>query len=124
MDAAIDAMGKEYFGLSEERLKLWQEKNIYESVRRSRILWKQSPHTYSFYIVRRQQDNAVGARLRELEKLYEKKLQSFYPNIPSAMVEATRATLFGLAVSPTLSEEGLLLAVDLVRGLLDRNAKA
>lgn len=124
MNAAIDALGKEYFGLSEDRLQLWKDKNIYESIRRSRILWQKSPHTYSFYILRRQQDNAVGARLRDLEKMYEKKMKIFYPNIPSAMVEATRATFFGLAVSPTLSEEGLQIAVDLVIGLLERSLKS
>lgn len=120
MNSAVEILGKEYFGLNDERMNLWRDGNIYESVRRSRALWQASPHVYSFYILRREQDNPVGERLRELERLYEKKLQGFYPGISKAMQDATRATLIGLAVSPSLSEEGLRYSIDLVRKLLDR----
>jgi AcrR family transcriptional regulator len=120
MQTAVDYLGKEYFGLSEDRMELWKQRNIYESVSRSRKLWQKSPYSYSFYVMRRDLQNPVGETIRDLEKKYEEKLRSFYPSASRNMHDAVTAVLFGLAVSPTLTEDGLKNAVQIVEAYLSQ----
>ena len=122
LSAAVDYLGKEYFGLNEERLDLWKQNQIFESIHRSRVLWKKSSYVYSFYILRREQDNIAGQKLRELESLYEKKLRSFLPHLSQELFDAVQAILFGLAVSPRLSDEGLKTSFQLVQSHLGENS--
>jgi AcrR family transcriptional regulator len=118
MQTAVDYLGREYFGLSEERIALWKSKDIFESVSRSRKLWQRSPYSYSFYILRRDMQNPTGETIRELEKRYEEKLKSFYPRASRDLHAAVTAIFFGLAISPTLTDEGLKNAVKVVEQYL------
>lgn len=121
MQTAVDYLGKEYFGLSDERMELWKNRNIFESLSRSRKLWQKSPYSYSFYILRRDLQNPVGQTIRDLEKQYEDKLKIFYPQASRNMHAAVTAILFGLAISPTLTEEGLKSAVGVIEQYLALN---
>lgn len=120
MQTAVDYLGKEYFGLSDDRMELWKQRNIYESVSRSRKLWQKSPYSYSFYVMRRDLQNPVGETIRDLEKKYEEKLKTFYPSATRDLHDAVQAVLFGLAVSPTLTDEGLKNAVKIVENYLSQ----
>lgn len=118
MQTAVDYLGKEYFGLSDERMELWKNRNIFESVSRSRKLWQKSPYSYSFYILRRDLQNPAGEAIRDLEAKYESKLKTFYPHASRDLHAAVTAILFGLAISPTLTDEGLLNAVKIIEQYL------
>lgn len=118
MQTAVDYLGKEYFGLSDERMDLWKNRNIFESVSRSRKLWQKSPYSYSFYVMRRDLQNPVGETIRDLEKKYEEKLKMFYPHATRDMHDTVTAVIFGLAVSPTLTDDGLRNAVKILEQYL------
>jgi|SRR6185312_3266331 len=118
MQTAVDYLGKEYFGLSDERMDLWKNRNIFESVSRSRKLWQKSPYSYSFYVMRRDLQNPIGETIRDLEKKYEEKLKMFYPHATRDMHDTVTAVIFGLAVSPTLTDDGLRNAVKIIEQYL------
>ena len=106
---ALKIIGDELFGLSRERLELWREGRVAESVLRSRELLRLAPHVSEFYFHWRHQRGEIGAHFVRLEKRYREKLMG--TGRSAAETEAIFAVFFGLVLSPGLSEETLRAVV-------------
>jgi AcrR family transcriptional regulator len=117
MKSAIDYLGKEFLGLTPERLSMWNEGKVLNSVLKSRELAQKSPHVTFFYMIRKSQDTEVGKALRKLDDLHRRKLQEYYPVSDKDDIEALAAVLFGLIAVPDLSEAGVVSAL----GIIQRN---
>lgn len=118
MKTAIGFLGEEYFGLSEERLKLWKEGKVVESVLRSRVLCQKAPYVHFFYLLRRDLQSFVGEELRSYEGRYRAKLHQFYPDLTKDSIDALSAVFFGLAAVPEISEQGVRNALEIIQGNL------
>ncbi len=114
---AIDFLGEEYFGLSPERLAMWERGEVLESVLKSRELCQGALYVPFFHMARRHLKGKTGDKLRDLEARYHKKLQSYYPEANKDDIEALAAVLFGMAAMPNLSNAGVVSAL----GIIQRN---
>lgn len=115
MQTAIEFLGAEYFGLSKERLQMWKDGNVVESILKSRNLCLKAPYVPVFYLLRRGLDSEVGKALRGFEVKHQAKIQSFYPNISADSIRAMSAVFFGLAAAPDLTEEGVRSSLKIVQ---------
>src|SRR6185437_8957223 len=77
---AVKLVGEELFGLNPDRLALWDQGSVEESVYRSRVLTEKNPNLVAFYFAHRSDESSIGHAIRELEDRYRKKLGSFLPN--------------------------------------------
>lgn len=115
---AVDALGEEYFGLSQIRIHLWKDGQILESVLRSRRLGLKSPYVNFFYMSRRFLENETGKQLRDFEIRYKKKLKKYFPKSSQDDIEALAAVFFGLVAMPDLSDRGVENALHLIKSNL------
>ncbi len=105
--AGVKVLGEECFGLSDRRLKLWENREIEMSIRESRSFIQQHPELSGFYFLHRLRDSPLGAALRELERKYLLKFQRFFPHLEIHQREQMGAFFFGLVFTPQLSENSL-----------------
>lgn len=115
LKTAVKFLGEEYFGLSEERLCLWEQRNILESILRSRRLCQRSPHALYFYFNRRNLNSEIGEQLRSYEQKHREKLIDYFPKKNQAHIEALSAVLLGLVVAPSLSDEALKTSLRVIQ---------
>ncbi len=107
LETALKFIGDEFFGFSAERMALWKEGKIKESIVRGRELVAQAPHVTQFFFHWRHQKSEVSTQLRNLEKRYPKKLKEFFPNLSQTDCEAIFTVFWGLVLVPELSDEVL-----------------
>ena len=120
MKTAIDFLGQEYFGLSEERIKLWQNGEILQSVLLTRSLCQKAPQIHLVYMFRRNLQTAVGESLREFENRHRTKIQDYYSKLSQDSVEALSAVFFGLVAMPALGQKGVENALKMIIENLSR----
>jgi hypothetical protein len=120
MITAVTHLGRELFGLSDERLRLWQQGMIHESVIQSRALLLAAPYCYTFYVLRKDQGNSIGEALRKCEVEFRDKLKKFFPHLSDDQREAVAVFLLGLANSVGISENGIRAAVDVLQNFVQR----
>lgn len=115
---AVALIGSDFMGMRPERLKLWQDGKISESVLISRKLLVKSPHLGAFYMSHRNRDGEIGDSLRELEKKYIGKLVEYMPNRDRDLAYAIMGLFFGLVIAPGIPDKVVSQTVDTALGLL------
>ena len=115
MQTAIDFLGEEYFGLSEARKSLWKNGQILESLLGTRTLCQRAPYVHFFYMTRRSVDSAVGEKLREFEKRFQKKISQYFTMFNEDDILALAAVIFGLVASPNVTEKGVKAALAIIK---------
>lgn len=104
LQAALKTIGDDFFGLSAERIKMWKEGRIKDSILRTRELFVRAPHVAEFFFHWRHQTSEVQKELKHLEKRYIAKIKEVFPNVPKADAEAVFTIFFGLVLVPELDE--------------------
>lgn len=104
LETAMKSIGDEFFGLSTERMQLWKNGKIKESILMTRTMIAQAPHVAEFFFHWRHQKSEVASHLKSLEKRYPRKLRENFPQLSEADCEAVFAVFFGLVLVPELSE--------------------
>lgn len=102
---AIRILGEEFFGLSDERMKLWREGKIAESMIKSRELTQHAPYIVLFYLQQRQAGGALYEEIQKLEKRYMEKLAERFPRSTEEGRIATFSALLGITALADLSGE-------------------
>jgi AcrR family transcriptional regulator len=115
VQSAVAFLGEEYFGLSPDRIALWQQGKVLESILQSRFLCLRSPHALYFYLNWRHFDNPIGRQLREYETRHRQKLQEYYPLSNTDQINALSAVFFGLVTTPDLTEEAVRSALVVIQ---------
>ena len=105
--AAIKIIGDEFFGLSEERLEMWRQGHIKESVLKTRELIQRAPHVRVFYFLWRQKKSDIQTELIEIERKFLSKIKSLRPNLPPRKLAASMAIFYGLVNVQELKVETL-----------------
>jgi AcrR family transcriptional regulator len=114
---AVKALGEEFFGLTNERLMLWKQGKISESVLLSRKFIQSNPDLAAFYLLHRAKDSTIGETLRELEKKHHQKLMSFFKGSSEASNRARAGLLFGLVFAAGIPDNAVLNAVRVAQKL-------
>jgi len=107
LQEALKTIGDEFFGLSTERVQMWREGRMKESILRTRELLKTAPYVAQFFFHWRHQPSAVQESLKRLEKRYQGKIKEHFPAISKDDAEAIYAVFFGLVLVPDLKESVL-----------------
>lgn len=105
--AAVKMVGEELFGLSPDRIALWDQSAIEESVCLSRQAVESSPHLVAFFFAHRNEDNSIGEMLRDLEEAHRKKLKRFLCDISNEQANALSGLLLGLVIAPNVSRQAI-----------------
>ncbi len=104
---AMKVIGDEFFGLSPERIQLWESGQVKESLLRTRELLTRAPHVAQFYFFWRHQKGEIGEQFRALEKRYRRKLHQLVPGLSEAEREALFAGLFGFSLLQDIGMDSL-----------------
>jgi hypothetical protein len=104
LTTALKTIGDEVFGLSAERLELWRQGKIRESVMASRQILQRAPHISEFYFHWRHQDSELKQELVKLEKRYITKLKSTFPHLTETDLKAIFVVFFATVNSADLSD--------------------
>lgn len=104
LKSAMAIIGDEFFGLSPERMRMWQSGQIRESILRTRELLAKAPHMREFFFHWRHQDSEVRDELIALERRYLNKLKNFLPQLSDVDSRALFSLIFGICNVPELSE--------------------
>lgn len=121
VDTALKIIGDEFFGLSPERLQMWKEGRILESVLKTRALLAKAPHVSQFYFHWRHQDSEVSKALVKLEKRHQKKIKSLYPDCGDIESQVIFAVLFGLILAPDIKPKAAEALIDRIQTFLSMN---
>ncbi len=120
---AVRIIGEEFFGLSEERLQLWREDRISESILKTRELILRAPYVIIFYLQQRQSGGPLRAELEKLEKRYLEKLAAKFPNASEEGRIAAFSALLGITALADVSSETTQKVVKLlISALSDKNS--
>jgi AcrR family transcriptional regulator len=118
LETAVDFMGEEYFGLSDARMKMWDQGQLVESILISRRMCQKAPYGLLFYMTRRNMQNSIGERMREFEKRYRKKLAEFFPQLAAVGNDGMAGVIFGLVTFPDLTEDGVVKSIQFIQNKL------
>jgi hypothetical protein len=102
---AIRILGEEFFGLSDERMQLWKDGKIAESMLKSRELAQHAPYIVIFYLQQRQAGGALYEEIQKLEKRYMEKLADRFPRATPEGRIATFSALLGITALADLTDE-------------------
>lgn len=103
LQTAMKSIGDELFGLNAERLQLWQEGKVRESIQMTRAHIAKAPHVVEFFFHWRFQKSPIQAMLLDLEKRDVAKFKMLF-KLKDADAQALYAVLFGLVIFPDLPE--------------------
>ncbi len=117
LQEAVQLIGEALMGLSEERIELWKQGRIFDSVMMSREVHEKTPYLGAFYLAHRLKDNDIGAAMRGLEDQYFKKMETFLPHLSADRRLSLFGIFFGLVFAPHLSQaavkESVQMALDM-----------
>jgi|FLYM01.1.fsa_nt_gi AcrR family transcriptional regulator len=100
VQTALKIIGDEFFGLSDERIALWREGKVVESIMKTREMMEQAPYVSVFFFHWRHQKGEIADHLKDLESRYRKKISGLRPELSALEIEVIFAAFFGLTVFP------------------------
>lgn len=120
---AVRIIGEEFIGLSQQRLKLWDNGEYKKSLEQARLFYEQKPHLCLFYLTHRFKKNEIGSALQAIEKSFKKKIKSKVPNANSPQINALFAVYFGIAFAPEVTEAEISVFTSFMKTLLKKMNK-
>lgn len=110
IDVAMKVISDEIFGLSPERILLWEAGDIKSSVLKSREILERAPHLREFFFYWRVRPSEIKDYFVNTEKRYLQKIKKARPKLDDVAAKAFFAVLFSVVVMPDLKGE----AIDLI----------
>jgi len=114
---SVKTIGEEFFGLTPERLKLWDVGTIADSIDISRRFIEANPDLAAFYLLHRTKDSPIGKAFRDLEIRHQQKLLKYFPESSEAAVKLRAALLFGLVFASNINSDAVEQAIRLAKQL-------
>lgn len=102
LKTAMKVVSEDFFGLSEDRLELWRQGRVSESVTRTRELFAKAPHLAEFYFHWRHQPSEIRDEFKRIEQRYLAKIKDFFPKLTAHERQALHTIFFGLTMIPDL----------------------
>lgn len=107
LEEACRVIGDELVGLSEERVRLWQEGQFLQSLAQSREVYDKAPFIPSFIQSHIRSSNVIGDNLRSMETRFLKKIETFFPHLTKPEILAIYSIYWGAVFAPACSNEAL-----------------
>jgi AcrR family transcriptional regulator len=108
LDAGIEVLAEEYFGLTDERERLLGQGKGWESALASRRMALARPAFVVFYLRwRTQKRSPLAAKLAEIDRRYEAMLTVAYPQLSRDQIVALHGILYSVVTAPFLTDEAL-----------------
>lgn len=120
IEAAVSIIGEEFAGLSEKRMKMWEEGRFEESLIEAREFHDKAPHLCAYYITFRDKKNDVGKSLIKLENTFRRKLKKFMPRATDEQANTIFAVYFGMVYAPNVSEKEIKIFMPVMQGLISK----
>lgn len=115
IQVALKLITDEVFGLSPERIKLWNEGRVAESVLKSREIITHAPQLREFFFHWRHTPGEIQDHLVKTEKRYMQKLKQAFPKLSPVQLEALYAVNFGLVMTPSITPGAIDAALSVLR---------
>lgn len=110
-------VANEYFGLTEERLKMLSDGRAYESLMLTRKMIQENPSFAIFYLKWRSEKSPLQKKLIEIEKKYQKTLKKLFPKSTDSEIVAFHGVFYSIVVAPFLDEA----AIETMLGFVNDN---
>lgn len=120
LEKSFELIAEEFYGLTEDRIKLVQSGDLASSLRQTHKMFLENPSLGLFYMKWRTTPSPFQINCINLEKRYQKKLQNLFPHLTKDQVEALHSILHGIATAPFLSNKGLVVAAKWLEDILHR----
>ncbi len=104
---AIKIIGEKFVGINPERMQMWKEGRLSESLMQARSFSEKAPYLPIFIMVNRHKDNMIGEAMRQQEQEFVNKLKLFYPQCKDYQITSIFAIYWGLALSPRMTKESI-----------------
>lgn len=118
LEEAVSIIGQELIGVGDERMEMWRQGQLLESLLAARKIAEEAPNICVFYITYRDRNNSLGLRLKKLEKDFYQKMRSFKPEISRELSNTLFALYFGIIFSPNVGPKEIECFVHLVANLV------
>lgn len=115
LETSILLVAEEFFGLTEERVRLLTEGRAVESLLASRRLFLNNPSFALFYLRWRMTKSPIQKKLLEIETRYQTMLSELFPRAGAAEVRALHGLFYAVVTAPFLDDaaiERLIAAAD------------
>jgi AcrR family transcriptional regulator len=108
LDAGIEILAAEYFGITEERASLLRAGKGWDSALRSRQMTAARPSFVVFYLRwRAQKMSPLAAKFVDIERRYQAMLATAYPQLSPEKVGALHGIMHAVVTAPFLTDEAL-----------------
>ncbi len=115
LDAGIELIAVEYFGISPERAAMLRQGKAWDSLMHTRQMVLERPAFSVFYLRwRTQKRSPLAVKLIEIEKRYQAMLSAAFPHLAKEQIVALHSILYGVVSAPFLTDE----AIEVIRSLL------
>ncbi|MCB0414662.1 MAG: TetR family transcriptional regulator [Bdellovibrionales bacterium] len=111
IEEAIKMIGEEFIGLSSERLKLWKEGQLYESMLQTRQLSERVPYLQTFIILNIGTSSEAGKLLEQKRQEFIAKIRTFYSKKTEDEVLAIFSMYWGLSFAPELNDQAIKIVL-------------
>ena len=111
---AVITLGYELAGMSPDRLELWRQGRIAESLLATRKMVKVNPAILYFYMYNRKLENEIGKIIQSKEKQFQLKLAQFFPNLDSITYESIFAIFLGITWVENISENAVHRTLEII----------
>lgn len=115
---AVKLIGEEMFGFKQNKLALWEQGKVADSIFATGSILRKAPYLGAFYFSHRDRDSAIGKSLQDLEKKYLEKLKRFFPQTSVADLTIVFGIFMGIALTPNIEKESVEKVVAVVMRVL------
>lgn len=114
LDAGIEVIAEEYFGLTDDRAKLVEQGRGWESVMHTRRMIASRPAFAIFYLRwRSHKRSPLAAKLAGIDARYQAMLARAFPHLSPEKIVALHGMLYGVVTAPFLTDEAIVVIRDL-----------
>ena len=120
MKAAVNIVGEEFVGLTDERMALWQEGKFQESLLRAREFYNKAPYLCAFAMSYRSKPNELGEALVQIEKAFIEKIKKFAPKASQVQLNTLYSLYFGICFSPYVGEDEIRIFTHFIQDIFSK----
>lgn len=118
---AINIIGSEFGGVNEERMAMWRQGQLAESMLKTRRMYEKAPYLSTFFSDHLRSENEVGALLRDLIDRFIKKLKHFYPKATDDEIYALYSLFWGVSFAPFVPENSVRIISSVLKKYMTSN---
>ncbi len=107
LDACIDIVASEFYGLNSSRETMVQTGNLFDSLKYSRGMFMKTPSFTVFFLRWRLTKTDIGKKLAQIDQRYQKKLAALFPGLTPSERLGLQGIFHGLVTTPVLDDAAM-----------------